>query len=373
MYSWTVFAFLATILLSSCAAPTPQLTETAVPTSTRAAISTSTETPEPIPAPTDDEQANTAEVTDLLADLDYDAADHESFGPANNHIGTVAELAGTDKAIDWLPADTQLLINTNPNTGEQRVDATLVDVNGDGQPEWVRGLHYPVSGYGGMSIDVIVHPQQDGRAYLAGPEAAQAIYGELLTAIAHQTGMSEAGLQNYLASHDNKIEIRLPEFWNPDNHSRNRSPSYLQASEPTVVDLSKPIVYASRSGVYLDQEVAPGVAVPDGIRWVAGSSDTGIAVFVANEQLFIVFEADGNVTADRIGNIPSRLLRSFEAIAGMRPGFVDTQGEGNSLLEEIARGFGRSYSDGDTVVDRDVFFTTLPDFSDFDFTVFEWK
>jgi len=315
----------------------------------------------------------TAEVGSVLSNLDLNQEDHANFDPANYRVGSVADLSATDKAIDWLSTDTPVLINTNPITGEQRVDATFVDTNGDGTPEWVRGLYYPVEGYGGMAVDVIVHPQQDQRAFFAEPGSAQAVYGELLTAIAHQLGMSVESLQNQVAGGDTTVEIRLPEFSNPDNHSKNRSPSYLQASDPVSVDLSKPVVYATRSGTYIDQEVAPGVTVPDGIRWVVGDSDAGIAVFVANEQLFIVYESDGNMTTDHPDSVAARMFRALDMIARMQAGFVDTRGEGKSILETTGKVSGKFYYDGATVVNRDVFFTTNPEFTAYETIVFELK
>jgi hypothetical protein len=253
-----------------------------------------TETLEPPPIVS----VNQPEVASVLTLLNFNPADHESFDPANYRIET----------REWGGQEVQMLIRDEPTQEGERIDAMQVTISGVEQ--WVRGIYYPVEGYGGMAIDVIVHPLQEQRAYFSTPEGAQAVYGELLTAIAHQKGMSAEGLQNYLETNDKKIEIVLPEFANPDNHSKNRSPSYLQASEPVTVDLSKPVVYATRSGSYINQEVAPGVTVPDGIRWVVGQSDAGIAVFVANEQLFVVYESDGNMTSDRAGSIARSYLKN---------------------------------------------------------------
>ncbi len=355
--------FISMFLLVSCASPAPQPTATPLPSPTSTAAPTATELPEPTPTTPASGEAGeqTQEIANILTTLDLDEKDHESYTDANYRIET----------REWMGQQVEMLIHDDLRIEGERIDAMKVEINGVEQ--WVRGAYYPVEGYGGMAIDVIVHPLQEKRAFFSTPEGAQAVHGELLTAIAHQKGMSEQGLADYLANNNNKIEIVLPQFWNPDNRSKNRSPSYLRASEPQIVDLSQPVVYASRTGSYINQEVAPGVTVPDGIRWVVGQSDAGIAVFVANEQLFIVYESDNNMTSDRAGSIASRLFAAFDAVAEMQSGFVDTQGEGRSFLEKQTDLSGKDYVDGNTVVDREVFWRTNVDYTEYEFTAFELK
>ncbi len=356
-----IFVLVLAIILSACVpTSTPQTSEVSETSEVlpATAISAPSLTPEP-PQPT---ETPTPEFpTAILAELGYDAKDHESFAPANYHFET----------REWMGQQVRMLIHDDPKIDGERIDGMEVTINGETQ--WVRGVYYPVDGFGGMNVDVLVHPLQERRAFFTNPEGSQDVYEELLTAIAHQLGMSQEGLQNHLATNDNKVTVRLPQFWNPDNHSQNRSPSYLQASPPVIVDLSKPVVYATRSGAIIGQEVAPGVTVPDGIRWVVGDSNAGIAVFVANEQMFVVYESDGNMTSDRAGSISSRLFAAFDVMASMGSGFVDNIGKGQSLLERQVELAGKYYRDGNTIVDREVFWKTNADYSDYLYTLFTLK
>ena len=365
VYSWTVFAFLATILLASCAAPTAQATVTAVPTSTRAAISISTETPAPIPAPTEDEQANTAEVADLLADLDYDASDHESFGSEFYTIET----------REWQGQQVRMLIHDDPSVEGQRIDGMEVMI--DGELRWVRGLWYPTTAYpgsGGIVLDMPVSPGTDLATYFREENGPNSVYGQFLRAIAHQRGIAESQIWDYIVEHDYKIKIRLPNRANGSSYS----PSLLTESELVEVDLSQPFYRSHRAEVNLGQAVNGVVLtdLPERVLFLIGDSRERSGWFVDAQGALVRvrFDYEGSMITGRAEYVSGDLFDQLEILAAMTDGFSDAGDFGpNQWLQKFFARVGASYRPGNTILDRDLFAKYNDAFTDYTWSLFTRK
>jgi hypothetical protein len=297
----------------------------------------------------------------ILAELGYSEADHEMFAPANYRIET----------REWEGAPTQVLVHTNPETKEERVDGMEVTINGE--KEWVRGIYYKIEtdpNAGGFVIDVMVHPLQNERAYFSTEDGAENVYGELKKAIAYQLEMTSEQLEKYLAEHDYKVKIRLPENLNPGSGG---SPSLLKASEPVEVDLRKPIVFGARAEPYLNELLENGAKIPESAEFIKGDSRAKAGIFVSEGQIFIFEKFYGTVAVRKSGFEAHGLFRYLELLARMRAGFQDVRGGENSLIGQVNRMSGKGYETGDTIVDRNVFLTANSTDTDYEFTVFELK
>jgi len=307
-------SFLFITLLAACASA--PITQTSEVVETLKVLPSPTATATPIPtatlSPTPD---SIAIVSPILAELDYDAADHEMFAPENYRI----------EVREWFGEQVQMLIHTNPNDKQERIDGMEVAINDEKQ--WVRGLYYPISSdpnAGGFIVDIMVHPLQNERVQFADAEAgSNAVYGELVKAIANQLGVPAAQMPQYLQKHDYKVKIRLPENLKPGS---KQSPSLLKASELVEVDLSKPVTRISRAEPYLSESLGKRVEIPETARFLWGDSRATQAIFVANSQFYLVETFDGTV-ANRRDYVESvNLWEFFELIAHMQNGYSDSNG-----------------------------------------------
>ena len=343
------------IIFTACT-PAPAVTATLSPTQTISPPIVPTVTKTVVPTP--------ESATDLLLTaLDFNPADHESFAPANYHIET----------REWQGQQVKMLIHDDPSVEGNRIDAMEVMINGELQ--WIRGLWYETPQYpgsGGIVLDMPVSPTVELTTQFSESTGPDAVYGELLAAVAHQRGISESAIWKYIQEHDYKIKIRLPQRANGSSYS----PSLLTESELVEVDFSQPFNRANRGKVNLGQDVN-GVIVnhlPENVLFLTGDSRERSAWFVDEKGALnhIRFDyEDGSITG-RAEHASGGLFNQFEILAAMTDGFSDASDFGSSQwLEKFFDRSGANYREGNTVIDRDVFAKYNADFTDYTWSVFK--
>ena len=357
--------FLFVLLLASCSSSlqatvtTPQVIASPPPT----AIPTS-------PLALDEngeggDKVALAEVQNIMTTLDINPADHESYNPAFYHIET----------IEWQGQQVNALIHDDPSVEGDRIDGMEVMINGELQ--WIRGLWYPTSQYpgsGGIVLDMPVSPLQELTTQFAETTGPDAVYGELLTAVAHQRGIPESQIWDYIVEHDYTIQIRLPQRANGSSYS----PSLLSESELVAVDFSQPFYRSNRAEVNLGQPVNGVVLtdLPETSMYLIGDSRERSAWFVdASGALnHIRFDYEGGMITGRAEHVSGDLFGQLEILAAMQDGFSDAGDFGESQwLKKLFARAGANYRPGNTVIDRDVFAQYNLDFTDYTWSVFERK
>jgi hypothetical protein len=358
-----IFVLVLVIILSSCL---PSQTTTPSPVIGRGTPEgqgegiPATTTPEvtATSAPSSTPESGTA-IVSILTELDYDAADHESFAAANYKIET----------SEWQRQQAQMLIHTNPTDKLERVDGMEVTINGEKQ--WVRGLWYETPAYpgtGGIVLDIMVHPLQNERAQFSDPEKGpNAVYGEYLKAIACQLGITLEQMPKYLVEHDYKVKIYLPEALNPGSKA---SPSLLKASDqPVEIDLSKPWIYVARAEPYLNADLEDRAEIPENAKFLWGDSRAREASFVIDKKLYLV-ETFSEIVASRRDYVESiNLWEFFELIAHMQSGYSDTSGGKGLIQWFIDTPFGSSQF----ILDSTIFLNPNSNNTSFEPTVLDFK
>ena len=302
-----------------------------------------------------------AEIASVLTALDLDEKDHESFDPKYYTIET----------REWQGQQVQMLIHDNPEVEGTRIDAMEVEINGE--LRWIRGLWYATSEYpgsGGIVLDMPVSPGTDLATYFAEENGPDSVYGQFLKAIAHQRGISESQVWDYIQEHDYKIQIRFPQRANGSSYS----PSLLTESDLIEIDLSQPFYRSNRAEVNLGQAVNGVVLtdLPECALFLLGDSRERSAWFVdAQGALNLIrFDYEGSMITGRAEHTSSDLFDQFEILAAMTDEFSDVADFGPSqwLAKYFAR-TGANYRPGNTVLDLYTFLKYNADFTDVDWSL----
>ncbi len=306
-----------------------------------------------------------AEVTTVLTTLDYDLTDHESYDPKYYTIET----------REWQGQPVQMLIHDNPEAEGTRIDAMEVEINGE--LRWVRGLWYETSQYpgsGGIVLDMPVSPGTDLATYFAEENGPDSVYGQFLKAIAHQRGIPESQIWDYIVEHDYKIKIRLPQRANGSSYS----PSLLTESDLVEVDFSQPFYRSNRAEVNLGQAVNGVVLtdLPERALFLLGDSRERSGLFVdAQGALNLIrFDYEGSLITGLPEYSSWSLFTELELLAAMTDSFSDAGDFGSDQwMLKFGDRAGRKYIIGNTIVDRDVFVKYSQDYSVTDWSILERK
>jgi hypothetical protein len=262
------------------------------------------------------------------------------------------QLGGNPKSyaiatITFQGKQRKALLHTNTKSGLKRIDAMWVpSVTNPSEGTWYRGLYYTSSGYsqfGGMVIDGVLD-NGERLGFTEPGRGPDAIYRNLLIALAHQKGISVDSSKQQIQNNNGVIEISTPKIL-VDHGMDSRAPSYLQMSEPQALDLKLPLRFSFRDKGQMD-----GLGeIPDLSR-VYYSDQTGQdALFLRSGQLtFNNYTVDKTKAMHPTGTYDqgNDMLISFFTL-GLTPDFKDTFGRGNAYLDKLYQHLGTSWEPAD--------------------------